>query len=317
MITFYTLQGIILSRLIVLWLGWLLDHLFGDPVRLPHLVVGFGKVIAWSERKYNNGTGRRLKGGIVAVTLIVSVLILTFLLIELLPSWVSVLLGAVLVYYCLAGTTLIAEVEEVFNQLAHSLEAGRRQLSRIVGRDTQYLTEEECKTAALETLSENLSDGVVAPLFWFALLGVPGMAAYKMVNTLDSMIGYKNERYGAFGYVAAKIDDIANWIPSRLTALLMLIVNKRHDLIREVFREGRNHTSPNSGYPEAALALMLNCQFGGSHYYNGEMVSKPVIGKVSRPLSDSDLGVALQTNRKVEMLMILIITAVYLFATLT
>ena len=130
---------------------------------------------------------------------------------------------AIAIFYCLAGTTLIREVREVFLALDRSLEEGRKQVARIVGRDTSELSAQEVRTAALETLAENLSDGVIAPLFWLAILGTPGMLAYKMVNTLDSMIGYKTDRYRDFGCWAAHIDDIANYIPARLTALLMLL----------------------------------------------------------------------------------------------
>ncbi len=313
MITFYVIQATLLSRLLMLWIGWLLDRLFGDPPRLPHLIVGFGKLIAMSEKKWNQGNRKRLKGGIVAVLLILLVAILSYLLIHYLPTWLSVIIGGVLVYYCLAGTTLIEEVKAVFSELEESLDRGRVQLARIVGRDTQSLDDEECKQAALETLSENLSDGVIAPLFWFALLGVPGMVAYKMINTLDSMIGYKNERYMDFGFVAAKIDDVANYIPSRLTALLMLLVNKQGSLWRKVKQEGKKHTSPNSGYPEAALALMLGCQFGGPHYYGGVLMPKPYIGNKDRELTSKDLQFAVQINRGVDVLMLFIISIPYLF----
>lgn len=316
MLTFYSLQAILLARLLMLWLGWLLDRLFGDPPGIPHLIVGFGKVISWAERRFNQGENRRLKGGAVALILIIGVALLTCLLLQVVPIWLSVLLGGILVYYCLAGTTLIAEVKEVFLQLTVSLDAGRSQLSKIVGRDTMDLSEEECKRAALETLAENLSDGVIAPLFWFALFGVPGMVAYKMINTLDSMIGYLNERYRDFGFIAAKVDDIANYIPARLTALLMLVVNKKWQLFPKVMKEGKKHTSPNSGYPEAALALMLGCQFGGSHYYGGVLMPKPVIGAQQKPLTPHDLHFALQTNRNVDLLMLFIITVPYTLITL-
>ena len=125
------------------------------------------------------------------------------------------------------------------------------------------LSAREVRTAALETLAENLSDGVIAPLFWYAVLGLPGMLAYKMVNTLDSMIGYKNERYGDFGYMAANIDDIANWIPARVSAFLMVLAAGKPKLMKFVRKYGRCHASPNSGWPEAALAGILNCRFGG------------------------------------------------------
>lgn len=168
-----------------------------------------------------------------------------------------------LIFYCLAGTTLVREVRMVFKAVDRSLEEGRMQVARIVGRDTSALSEQEVRTAALETLAENLSDGVVAPLFWYLLLGVPGMLAYKMVNTLDSMVGYKNERYRRFGCFAARLDDVANYIPARLTAFLMVLVSGRLSLFAFVGRYGSQHASPNSGYPEAALAGILNCRFGG------------------------------------------------------
>lgn len=293
-----------------LWIGWLYDRIFGDPPAIPHLVVGFGHAIHWGDKRFNSGEHRKFKGALVAISLILLAFVLAWVLLALTPNWISIVIAAFTIGVCLAGHTLIKEVQEVFSQLDISLQAGRHQLSRIVGRDTSELTEEEVKTAALETLSENLSDGVIAPLFWLALLGVPGMVAYKMINTLDSMIGYKNERYGDFGYYAAQIDDWANWIPARLTALLMLAVNGRFDLTKQVFTEGKNHTSPNSGYPEAALALMLGCQFGGGHYYGGKFVEKPTIGHQQKQLTHDDLSRALSTNLRAEVLMMIILSVV-------
>ena len=203
--------------------------------------------------------------------------------------WPQLLLEATLIFYCLAGTTLVREVCGVFRAVNRSLEEGRNRLSRIVGRDTARLSAQEIRTAALETLAENLSDGVVAPLFWLVLLGVPGMMAYKMVNTLDSMIGYRTERYLDFGRFAARTDDAANWIPARLTALLMLLCAGRPRLASFVLRYGRAHLSPNSGYPEAALAGILDCRFGGTHDYFGQAVEKPYIGETDRELGDKDL----------------------------
>ena len=211
----------------------------------------------------------------------------------------------ILIFYCLAGTTLIREVRQVFLALDRSLDEGRKQVARIVGRDTSELSAQEVRTAALETLAENLSDGVIAPLFWFAILGIPGMLAYKMVNTLDSMIGYKTDRYRDFGCWAAHIDDIANYIPARLTALLMIVAAGKPRLTGFVWRNGSNHASPNSGYPEAALAGILNCRFGGPHYYFGQLFDKPFIGTNDRPLTTDDMRTAVQINRTAEVLMVL------------
>ena len=309
--------------------GWLLDLLIGDPSWLPHPVVGFGKVIAFGERHLNKGSHRKLKGALLAVSLIAGVFVLTWLVQRLFFTFhfsLFALLNALIVFFCLAGTTLIREVREVFLALDRSLDEGRRQVARIVGRDTSELSSQEVRTAALETLAENLSDGVIAPLFWFMLLGASGMLAYKMVNTLDSMIGYRTDRYRDFGCWAARIDDIANYIPARLTALLMIVpklitINPRggnrfftfhFSLFTFVYRNGRKHASPNSGYPEAALAGILDCRFGGPHYYFGELFDKPYIGENDRPLTTADMRTAIRVNRTAEVLMMLIVTATLL-----
>ena len=289
--------------------GWLLDWLFGDPVRLPHPIVWFGKAIAWCEHRLNQGSYRKAKGGMTAVALIVATYAIGFLI----NSQLSII-NFLVVFYCLAGTTLIREVREVFLALDRSLDEGRKQVARIVGRDTSELSAQEVRTAALETLAENLSDGVIAPLFCFALLGTPGMLAYKMVNTLDSMIGYKTERYRDFGCWAAHIDDIANYIPARLTALLMVLAAGKPQLATFVWKNGRKHASPNSGYPEAALAGILDCRFGGPHHYFGQLFDKPYIGSNDRPLTTADMRTAIRVNRTAEILMVLLTIAVCLLS---
>ena len=294
--------------------GFLLDKILGDPLWLPHPVVGFGKLISWCERRWNQGTHRKRNGAWTAIGLVVLVFLVSKGLLEaaaLLHPWVKIALSVVAVFYCLAGKTLIDEVRMVFEAADISLEAGRKQVARIVGRDTSSLTDQEVRTAALETLAENLSDGVIAPLFWYFLLGVPGMLAYKMVNTLDSMIGYRNARYKDFGCWAARMDDVANYLPARLTALLMVLVSGRWSLLKFVAHYGRMHASPNSGYPEAALAGILNCRFGGPHDYFGETVYKPFIGDNPRPLSSRDMRVAIRINRLSELLMLLFMAGGY------
>ena len=308
-------------------IGWVLDLIFGDPQRLPHPVVGFGKMISWGEHRLNKGAHRKLKGAFLAITLILLVFLATFLLRYLfskLPSpfgegmGVRLLFDVMIIFYCLAGTTLIREVRNVFLALDRSLEEGREQVARIVGRDTSELSAQEVRTAALETLAENLSDGVIAPLFWLALLGTPGMLTYKMVNTLDSMIGYRTERYKDFGCWAAHIDDVANYIPARLTALLMAlphaIFNFQFSIFNFIKKYGKNHTSPNSGYPEAALAGILDCRFGGPHYYFGELFDKPYIGENDRELTTADMEKAIRVNRFAELLMVIIVFFI-IFAT--
>ena len=291
-------------RTVAFVVGWMLDIAFGDPPRLPHPIVWFGKAIAFCELRLNKGANRKAKGAISSVVLIV----ITYVVGVVLPWWCI----PIVVFFCLAGTTLIREVRAVFMAVDRSLDEGRRQVARIVGRDTSQLSAQEVRTAALETLAENLSDGVIAPLFWFALLGMPGMLAYKMINTLDSMIGYRTERYRDYGCWAAHIDDIANYIPARLTALLMILVAGRLDLFAFVVDNGRRHASPNSGYPEAALAGILGCRFGGPHYYFGELFDKPYIGETERPLTTADMQRAVTVNRRAELLMV-VLTAITTF----
>ena len=299
---------------ITLLIGWVLDLIFGDPARLPHPIVWFGKIISFGEHCLNKGAHRKLKGALISIFLVAIVFISTWLLrslLLLLPSYFLLLFDILAIFYCLAGTTLIREVRAVFLALDRSLDEGRKQVARIVGRDTSELSAQDVRKAALETLAENLSDGVIAPLFWFAILGTPGMLAYKMVNTLDSMIGYKTERYRDFGCWAAHIDDIANYIPARLTALLMMLANGHLGLLRFVWKNGRNHASPNSGYPEAALAGILDCRFGGPHYYFGQLFDKPYIGTNDRPLTTTDMKKAIRINRTAEVLMVILVVALH------
>ena len=308
-----------MSRVLSLLAGWLLDLLLGDPAWLPHPVVGFGKLIAAGEKRWNRGENRRRKGALMTLLLVIGTFGVTLALLlgcwKLgqalhLGIWLERGVEAVLIFCCLAGTTLIHEVREVFRAVDRSLEEGRAQVARIVGRDTSALTAQEIRTAALETLAENLNDGVIAPLFWLALLGVPGMMAYKMINTLDSMIGYRNERYLEFGRFAARLDDVAGWIPARLTAFLMLLVAGKPDKLAWVRKNGQLHLSPNSGHPEAALAAILDCRFGGPHNYFGEEVWKPYIGSNDRPLTTADMERAVRINRAAEAVMVVLTAAV-------
>lgn len=310
--------------------GWILDLIFGDPEKMPHPVVLFGKLISAGEQRLNRGSRRKLRGACLAVALIILTYIITAALIELsyyLNIIVGIIVTTLIIFACLAGTTLIREVRNVFLALDRSLDDGRRQVARIVGRDTSQLSAREVRTAALETLAENLSDGVIAPLFWLALLGAPGMMAYKMVNTLDSMVGYRTERYRDFGCIAANIDDIANFIPARLTAMLMIFaawmlkiadIKKPQPhlslcgMFRFVMKYGNRHASPNSGWPESALASALDCRFGGPHYYFGEYFYKPFIGENPRELTTADMRLAVKINRTAEIIAVALVVAAYL-----
>ncbi len=295
--------------LLPILIGFVLDLIIGDPYTWPHPIKLFGILISKLEKLFNKGNRKKLKGGGIAVILIGLVYVFFFIIDKLagLEMITYCIATSIWVFYGLANRTLINEVMKVERKLSHEgLEAGRKQLSYIVGRDTAKLDEQAIRKAALETLSENLSDGVIAPLLYLFVGGVPLMFAYKMVNTLDSMIGYKNERYKEFGMIAAKIDDVFNFIPARITALLIAIVSLSSRSLRFLFKYGSAHSSPNAGYPESALAGALNCRFGGPSVYFNKVVDKPYIGKEDRLLLERDVKYSCSINLKVSILFLFI-----------
>lgn len=291
-------------------LAYITDVMIGDPHGWPHPIILMGKSISFGVKKFNRGNHRLLKGGIMSVTLILFTvsLILGF---EYLASFNKYIYSAFIylfVFWGIANKCLIYECQKVFQVLREEgVEAGRERLSYIVGRNTKDLTPQQIRKATLETMSENLSDGVIAPLMYFILGGVPAMMAYKMINTLDSMIGYKNEKYIYFGRVAAYIDDVANFLPSRITALLMAIVTMSRRSCKFIGKYGRCHSSPNAGYPEAALAGILNCKFGGPSKYGDVIVDKLYIGDVDHEFKDEDIKKATYVNHAVTLLYVLVV----------
>jgi adenosylcobinamide-phosphate synthase len=293
---------------IVLLLAFFLDLLIGDPRWLPHPVRIIGKAISTAElliRRFCTSAEREKAAGVVLVVLIVGLTGLGALGVQqgiaFLSIHLSPILGMVLMVYFVATTIavheLIGSVELVVNSVkAGNLADARSHLSMIVGRDTENLSHCDVLKAALETLAENLSDGVIAPLFYLAIGGFPLAMAYKAVNTLDSMVGYKNDRYLHFGWAGARLDDAANYIPARITGLFIVLAVFIAGLFirgvspfvcaarsfRILRRDGRNHTSPNSGIPEAAMAGALGVRMGGPSLYKGRMVEKPYIGEQGR-----------------------------------
>jgi adenosylcobinamide-phosphate synthase len=304
--------------IIPLIVGYLLDLLLGDPEQFPHPVKFFGHTIAVTERLLNKNRFRFLTGMLSVIILSSGCFAFFYFASALLMSYSGltyIIYSSVFVYYGLANKGLINEGRKVFDVLNNEgIEAGRKQLSRIVGRDTSNLSIQQIRIAVLETMSENLSDGVIAPLFYYAIAGIPGMMTYKLINTLDSMIGYRSERYKQFGKFAARLDDVANFIPSRLTALLMVCVSFSKSALRYVFMYGNKHKSPNAGYPEAALAGILDTRFGGPNTYHGVLLDKPFIGKNDRPIEHQEIKKASSINHKACFLMIVLIVAVILIA---
>ena len=301
--------------LLPLGIAYALDLILGDPRWLPHPIRLFGNLIAFGERKLNQGQSRFSKGMLLTLTLTSGTFFSFYLIQFLLKPYptVYVIVQSIFLFYAIANKSLIEEGKAVFDELAKGITQGRKRLSWIVGRDTSQLNEQQIKTAVFETLSENLSDGVIAPLFFYIILGVPGAMLYKMVNTLDSMIGYKNERYFYFGKFAAKLDDVFNYIPSRITAVIMLLISGKMKHLFSIFKEGKKHTSPNAGYPEAALAYIIKCRFGGPNYYHGKLVDKPFIGIHNRKIEDHEFSSVAKINHTTTFFFIVVSGLLYYF----
>ena len=283
--------------------GFVLDTLFGDPPWLPHPVVLMGKAISALEKRLRarmpqTPQGELLGGAVVAFTLPVGTFLLTSLVClgaAKLSPWLGL---AVQMFWCgqaLAAKGLAQESTNVYRALIKpDLPAARKAVSRIVGRDTQNLTLEGVTKATVETVAENASDGVIAPLLYMLLGGAPLALTYKAINTMDSMLGYKNEKYLYFGRAAAKLDDAANYLPSRLAGLLWcaaaaLTGNSPKGAWRIWRRDRRSHASPNSAQTESACAGALGVQLAGPAYYFGEYYAKPTIGDPLRPIEPEDI----------------------------
>lgn len=267
-----------MSQPLILALALLLDALLGEPEpvwsRLPHPAVLMGKAVGWVDRQMNHGRGRVVTGALGLAGLVVLAWIVGAVLSGL--GWAVEL---VLVAILLAQRSLIDHVDAVADALHLSLDDGRAEVAKIVGRDTTAMDQSAVARAAIESAAENLSDGVVAPAFWFLLLGLPGLLAYKMVNTADSMIGYRTPRYEAFGKAAAKVDDVLNWIPARLTAVIIHLVRHRRGGWPVIRRDAPLHRSPNAGWPEAAMAVALGVALSGPRSYDGEARDYPFVNE--------------------------------------
>ncbi len=286
-------------------LAFFLDVLIGDPAWLPHPVRIMGKAISRAESflrgRSSSPSGERRAGLLLVLMIIVPVFLITLsilIIVWLLPGTAGTIAVMAVVVYLTATTIaihdLITSAQAVIRPVKEGdLEKARHNLSMIVGRDTQGLSREDILKATTETLAENLSDGFIAPLFYLLIGGLPLAMVYKAINTLDSMVGYNNDRYRHFGWAAARLDDIANYLPARITGVLIVLATFPVMLFRDttrsltaagrsfttMLRDGKKHRSPNSGIPEAAMAGALGIRMGGPAAYGGVMVEKPYIGE--------------------------------------
>ncbi len=256
----------------------LLDAALGEPKwlwnRVPHPAVLMGRAITAVDDRLNTGDDRRAKGAAAMLGLGVAAMLLGWL-IHLIPDFG--LLEMLTVAILLAQRSLVDHVRAVADALRLSLGDGRRAVAQIVGRDTAQMDVPAVSRAAIESAAENLSDGVVAPVFWYLIGGLPGLLLYKITNTADSMIGHRTPRHREFGWAAARFDDLLNWVPARLTAALMALVYGEFAAATPILRDAPLHRSPNAGWPEAAMAVVLNTALSGPRSYNGKMRDFPFV----------------------------------------
>jgi adenosylcobinamide-phosphate synthase len=270
-----------MTTALVLALAMALDGLLGEPKwlwdRLPHPAVLMGRVVGYFDKTFNEGANRRRKGVLSIAAMVIGAGILGEVLSQF--GWVvEVIVAAIL----LAQKSLVQHVTAVADALRVSLHDGRIAVAQIVGRDTTSMNDTSVVRAAIESAAENFSDGVTAPAFWFLVGGLPGLLIYKVTNTADSMIGYRNARYVDFGWAAARFDDLLNLIPARLTAFLIALLHGKLGLWREIVSNARQHRSPNAGWPEAAVALVHNIALAGPRSYDGEMRDFPFVNPDGR-----------------------------------
>ena len=260
-------------------LALVLDFFMGEPKkiwdRFPHPATLMGRLVNWLDETLNKGSQRRTKGFFTVVVLVLIAFIpgLIFEKLNNIPvlgvgvNVIEIIIAAILIAY----RSLIDHVNDVAKALQTDLQQGRNAVSLIVGRDTRQMTGSDVSRATIESAAENFSDGVVAPVFWFLILGLPGILIYKMINTADSMIGYQNQKYANFGFAAAKLDDVLNWLPARISAVIICSVHFDRLAFDVVFKDADLHRSPNAGWPESAMAGVLDVALAGPRSYDGQM----------------------------------------------
>ena len=284
-----------MSNVAILLAALILDALVGEPEqiwkRTRHPVVIMGDLIGWADKKFNSGGHRKAKGAALMAAGVLASLA-SGALVSAVPDFglLEVLLAATL----LCQKSLAEHVRTVADGLRYGLQEGRNAVGKIVGRDVRDLDGDGVARAAIESAAENFSDGVVAPAFWFAVLGLPGIVAYKFINTADSMIGYRSDRFREFGWAAAKLDDMVNYVPARLSAALIAIAHGRWSAFRIMRDDAPRHRSPNAGWPEAALASVLGVALSGPRTYGGVAADFPFVnssGRKAISINDIDRAV--------------------------
>jgi adenosylcobinamide-phosphate synthase len=303
-------------HLISITIAYFIDLVIGDPPNWPHPVKWIGGMISFFEKRWNDGDRKRLKGTLMLLIVLGAVFLITTLITFIgykIHPLLGILLESLMISTTIAQKSLKQAALEVYQPLEEGdLAEARLKLSYIVGRDTDKLDEGEISRGAIETVAENTSDGVTAPLFWALLGGAPLAMVYRATNTCDSMVGYFNEKFKEFGWASAKWDDVLNWIPSRLTGMIMLLGNKPtktsfREAWRIVFRDAKMHPSPNSGWGEAAVASILGIQLGGINYYKGLVSNRAKMGEPIQPIQTEHIKKANVILSKTVLLFLLLL----------
>lgn len=308
-----------MEHTIAITIAFILDQIFGDPKRWPHPVKGLGYLIHQSDRWLNRGKFRKLNGFMMVIVLSLFVFVVSLLIIYFMYQ-IHPLLGLLteswLIYTTIAQKSLKQASLDVYRPLKQKdINLARKKLAEIVSRDTNQLRERDIVRGTIETVAENTSDGITAPLFWAFIGGAPLAFVYRFVNTCDSMVGYQSERYKAFGYASAKFDDALNYIPARLTALVMVITNKtKGDSFKTIWHnvriDAKKTASPNSGWLEASVAYLLHIKLGGTNIYEGKKVEAPILGgsqKQIAPLQIEHIQKTIRIMEKTVMTILLLI----------
>lgn len=300
----------------------LLDFILGDPYSFPHPVKLMGRIISLEDKLARkiakSKLGLKIAGLIIVIMNICFGFFIPYFLLKFIKQYKVIynIINIYLIYTCIAARSLHYEAMKVYQALDIGIKEARTRLSYIVGRETKNLSEEKVMMATVETVAENTSDGVIVPLFFIMLFGVPGGLAYKFINTMDSMLGYMNEKYIDIGYFPAKTDDLFNYIPARITGLLMSIGSiGRFDIkngFRIMIRDRKNHKSPNAVYPEAAVAGLLGIQLGGNNYYHGKLVEKPTIGDKLENINKNHIKSTIEIMYRSQVLILIIYSFVKL-----
>ena len=281
-----------MSTAVLLFFAMILDAILGEPKwlwnKVPHPAVLMGNLIKWCDEQYNSGDNAKLNGVLTLLALVAGAALLGYI-ISLFGGIVTILVTAIL----LAQKSLVQHVQQVADALRISLAEGRQKVAMIVGRDTAQMDQPAVARGAIESAAENLSDGVIAPAFWFLVGGLPGLMVYKVVNTADSMIGYKTDRHANFGWASARFDDLLNLIPARITAALIALPAGVQGQWRDIIADAKLHRSPNAGWPEAAMARAIDIGLSGPRAYEGQVQDFPFVHPTGNQFAGpSDIDVA-------------------------